>query len=257
MKNKNVNIYSRLVKYPMFPVSPKTYVEQDIKGYKAIMTSKYPVSVNTGEKLFGILYLLKIGSAEITHFKTENLEFKDDEVIIISFKMSEYAKLFDTHDYNDLLDELDKLQGITISYEYPRGGRWTTSPILAYKYKDGKIKVIMERLFFDLCNNYPLYINYECYTKLNKLEKNIYKILISNLNKNKISIETLMERCLTSLSSKKDFKKKLKRCIQKLIQLNILENAQITKDFLTYSVKNPKPAIPHQDNELIIPPLTP
>lgn len=224
----------------MFPTKEKSEVIQNVKGFKAILKAKRPVTVETEEKLLGILYLIKNHKAEIidlapTDPKTNNII---DGVIVISFKLSEYAKLFNSHNYDNLLQELNKLQGLTIKYEYPnKKGFWVTSPVLSYHYfqHTGEIRLKMEKAFLELCNRYALYLNFEVYTKLNKLEKNIYKILVSNSGKKQISIQTLKERSLTEISTIKNFKIKLKKCIKKLIQLKVLKSAEIKKDYLHYS----------------------
>lgn len=241
MDKKNIiKVYGKLLKYPMFPLTPGKYVIQHTSNYAVEMQALNPVSVSTEEKFFAILWLIrnKIARVEYQTSKSQEIE---KETVLVTFKLRDLSLALNSNDYKNILKELDNLKSTSIKITYPNGSIISFSMINQYFYNKpkGEISVKIEMLLYRLCLTKFLRIDFQTYLALNKAEKNLYKLLISNINLKTISIEKIKERCNIQISSEKNLKNKIKKYLNRFKQLNIVNSFSIQKNKVNFEINLP------------------
>lgn len=221
----NIKVYSKLLKYPMFPVIRDTEVTHYVNGITVTMKSSIPVNTNTEEKLFALLYLIRNNKAKI-----ELLSNKDIEYYVIKCKIKDLAEACATKNYRNIIEELENLLKITFAFTNPNNSKFSFTPVAAVKYDapSGSITVVMNSIFYRLCNSsMTLHLNFKKYQKLPPAAKNVYKYLIANSDREYLLVDTIKERCHIKTSSKHHTVAKLKTIAELLKKENLLKSFKI------------------------------
>lgn len=238
MRNKNyIKVYNRLVKYPMFPVTPVKKTAHKVKKGTAVMQSETEVTVYDEEKIYAILYLVQTKQAEIT-FK----EITDTTTaVVIETSLYQIAKLIKNNNYANIIDSLVRVSNLTLVYDVEKKadgkiikGKAIFHPIYKIEVLENKkIKIIMDSKFYNACISKHFFINVE-YFALAGHAKNIYKFLATNLTQKTISLTTISERCLFSKFQKKEQRRILKEALKKIQKTTLAKNYnfKLEKDIL-------------------------
>lgn len=219
-KHFDIQVYSKMLKYPMFPIVRDIEVTHFIHNIAITMRSSIPVSTNTEEKLFALLYLIKNKIAKI-----ELLSNKEIEYYVIKCTIKDIAQACSTKDYKNIIDELENLMKVTFTFANPNGSRFSFTPIAAVKYdaSTGIVTTVMNSIFYKLCNsNMTLHLNFEKYQKLPPTAKNLYKYLIANSDKECLLINTIKERCHIKTTTKHHTVAKIKKAAESLVKEGLL-----------------------------------
>lgn len=221
----NIKVYSKLLKYPMFPIIKDTEVTHYVNDITVTMKSSIPVNTNTEEKLFALLYLIRNNKA-----KTELLSNKDIEYYVVKCKIKDLAEACSTKNYGNIIEELENLLKVTFTFVNPNNSRFSFTPIAAVKYDapTGTVTTVMNSIFYRLCNSsMTLHINFEKYQKLPPAAKNVYKYLIANSDREYLLIDTIKERCHINTASKHHTVAKLRTIAELLKKENLLKSFRI------------------------------
>lgn len=217
-----------MLKYPIFPLTGKTDVKIETANYTIRMLSREPVTVETEEKLFAILYLIRQRKTNLIPLLSGTGRIIND-AYLIEFKMRDLADAIGTNDYPSIEKELKNLQNISISFDKKKLYSFVTSPILAYDYdKDtGIVTIKMEKLFVSLCFRRNLILNFELYKKLSKTAKNMYKFFMANIQTTTFTIEMVKQRCHIETTSNKNTYIKVKKALKELQESGFISQFEI------------------------------
>lgn len=236
-KNTDTHVYHRLARYPVFPLSPKKKVVQQVKEGMVIMQSVAEVSTEHFEKLFVLLHLDQKGLTEREILVSEKFEGK--EFILIKCKIKEIAKILNSKDYKNIVEAFEKLATVTITfvlknYKGEKERRLTTHPILFADYKESETTILigMEKFFYEICLEKSLQINIKHYVKLSPLAKNLYLFLLANYEKNEFNLDTVCQRTNLHLRPS-DARKQLRKALKQIANVTgLLKSATVEKDII-------------------------
>ena len=229
MKNKNVNIYRRLLKYPPFAVSRgkggAMIIKHKLKnGKEIISTAPEYVTVEDAEKLYTLCYIAQ----ENKNYNIINTE-KFGKMAEITVFMWDIRKLTNCHDDNYINSALNRIAGIKIQYNFSKRNS-TTHIIYASNFNEdtGEINVLMDINMFKNFAEKSLTIDIEKYNSLTPVAKNIYGFIATNPS-NIFRENILIERAVIQSKRKNKAQDVLKGALTKLKEKKIIQDFKIIK----------------------------
>lgn len=229
MKNKNVNIYRRLLKYPPFAVSRgrggAMMIKHKLRNHNEIIaTAPECVTTEDAEKLFTLCFLAQINKS----YKLINTE-KFGKMAEITVFIWDIRKLTNCNDDNYIYQALDKITGIKIQYNFSKH-KSTTHIIhkVNFNQDTGEINVLMDLYMFKNFTEKSLTINIEKYTSLSPSAKNLYGFIATNQSII-FKENTLIERTVIRAERKDKAQSILKRALTELKNNHIILNFKIEK----------------------------
>lgn len=238
-KDSIVDIYHRLVRYPLFTTKKKTLVIQKFEHGQATMQALEPVTVEDEEKLFAVLYLMQQNKTFIKRLKVDD----DNEFIYVVCNIKDIAKLVNNNDYSSITNSFRKLAGIVFSFTFTKGSEkieLVTHPVLRFLYNKttSEIQLLFEKFFVEKFQKKTLQLDLENYLKLRGNAKNLYKFLLANADKKQFLLQTIKERCNIEATLDKHLRQKVKEAMLQIqTQTDLVKSFKIQKDHLFVKFK--------------------
>ncbi len=228
MKNKNVNIYCRFLKYSPFAVSRKggamTIKHMLKNGKEIIAASAEHVTTEDAEKLYSLCYIAQKNRS----YKIITTE-KFGKMAEITAFIWDIRKLTNCNDDDYIYNALVRITWIKISYNFPKH-KSTTHIIhkVNFDTETGEINVLMDMNIFRNFVNKSLTINIEKYNSLPPVAKNLYGFIATN-PANVFKEDTLIERAVIKAKRNNKARDILKRALTKLKEKRIIKDFKIEK----------------------------
>lgn len=225
-KQKELDIYNIILKYPPFLTSRRRNKTTDIKHYLRNggyihATADCAVTVEDAEKMFAAILL---------SFQPYRMKHGAIDVVSCYVYLSDIKKLCNTHDYNSIFDSLQHIAKLTITQTDEKGKTIQITHMLhkvvRLEGNEGVIQMLLDYDFYAYCKNKAtsLTIDVQKYIQLNPITKNLYSFIITNSN-NVFYEDTLIERALIQVSRRDKAQAMLKNALQEL------KDAYVIKDY--------------------------
>jgi|GEM_PF-3039664 len=240
-----VEIYQKILKYPMFSVNDTTEISHEFKNKGQIkLQAKKAVNIEDEEKFFAILYLLQTGKAKIV----EKIELKsfNTTASVIEVKISDISELTNCNSYEHILDSVRKISSCTLEiFMFEKGKAKKTFftyffPFYEYISEKKVLNIFIDDRILIACQKKPLKLNIADYLCLKGHAKNLYKYLSSNVSKEKFHIYTITKRCHIKAKRKSEIKRAVKRALITVGKTQMFRGKKITiKDDFIYLKNSP------------------
>ncbi len=229
--NGIINVYRRIIKYPCCALQrkkgPMMLKHHSKNGTVTVQAPEY-VTTEDFEKLYIVLML-----AQQKKCKVEETEY----TIHIETNMKDIAAVINSNNYPSIFASLERLAKITVKYNfYNVVGILHVLDCVEWNKQNGKVKININKNFFDLCRMKFLSLNCITYTKLSPAARNIYCFLISN-SQNTYNEEILIERGVIQCTRRDNARRLLKQALDDLVQARIIQSYKVKKSEKGYMYK--------------------
>ena len=229
-KNKTVDVYRRLLKYPPFAVSRKAgtmTIKHKLKhGGEITAACLEHVTTEDAEKLYALCYIVQKN-------KTYNIiqTEKFDKIAELTANIWDIRKIVNCNDDMYIYKAIDRIAGIKISYNFGKN-KSSTHIIHAVKFNKatGEINVLMPLDMFRNFKTKALNIDIEKYSKVSATAKNIYGYISTNSG-NIFNEDLIAERAVIQNNSNRkcEMQRAIKRAFNELKKEHIIKDFQISK----------------------------